>query len=380
MLIILIGISAVVLFGYWFVAVNNIYARAEESIRRYMEDREYYLDFSWDYFFVLEFYVNKEPVDYDEGSEYWLSKYYVENKDNLENGRVYHYRDHGYSTVYMPMEDVVWDDDWYGEKEGAVGVLVYCDVTYSISSINRNLLMFSATVAAMLLLLFLVSRNTVRSLNKKDEEMKNFFANASHELKTPLMSIRGNVDGMRDGYVDMDTGCAVIEKEAERMSNLVGEILEISRLDSGALQPEFLEYDVREIIYDAASSVMLKADEKGIKVDVDLPDPIFRLCDEAMLYSAFSNILTNAVRYARSFIGISAKPCMDNDQQVTLRFENDGEPVSEEDMKHIFDRFYTGKKGQTGIGMALAQGYVKVHGSEICVSVRNNNTIFEIVI
>lgn len=374
----MIGISSVILAGYWFVAMNNIYARAEESIRQYRIDDNYFLNSNQDLFFVLEYYVSNNPVYYEESSEYWMSKYYLDHQAELEYGRIYHFIGHGYHSVFMALPDVVWEDDWYGQKEGAVCAIVYCETTYAINSVNNYLLLFSATVAAMIMLLFLVSRNTVRSLNKKDEEMKNFFANASHELKTPLMSIRGNVDGMREGYVEMAAGCAVIEKEAERMSNLVGEILEISKLDSGALEPEFLEYDVREIIYDAASSVMLKAKEKGIEIRLELPDPIFRMCDEAMLYSAFSNILSNDVRYAKSFIRVSATPVRDHDPQVMLSFENDGETVSAEDMEHIFDRFYTGKKGQTGIGMALAQGYVKLHGSEIHVCVRNDNTVFEI--
>ena len=90
------------------------------------------------------------------------------------------------------------------------------------------------------------------NLDAKDKSMKDFFANASHELKTPIMVIKGYSDGLRDGIVTQGKVCQIIEKETERMTALINDILEFSKLDSGIVKPHIAEYDVREILYDAA--------------------------------------------------------------------------------------------------------------------------------
>jgi len=191
------------------------------------------------------------------------------------------------------------------------------------------------------------------------------------------MAIKGNADGICNGYVEPAAGCEIIEKEADRMSGLISGILDISRLDSGMLVPDFVRTDVREIVYDAVTSVMQEASRRNLTIDVDIPDPVFRECDESMLYSAFSNILTNDIRYAESKIRIYTQP---ENSKMRFVFENDGTPISDEDQKHIFDRFYKGGGGQTGLGMALAQEYIKLHGSRICVQKEENRTIFFILL
>lgn len=85
--------------------------------------------------------------------------------------------------------------------------------------------------------------------------MKDFFANASHELKTPLMAIRSYADGLESGLVAQDRACAVITKKADRMASLVNVVLEFSKLDSGTVQPHMAENDVREILYDAVQVI-----------------------------------------------------------------------------------------------------------------------------
>ena len=206
--------------------------------------------------------------------------------------------------------------------------------------------------------------------------MRNFFANASHELKTPLMAIRGNVDGIRSGYVEPEKAYDVIEKETERMSALIGSILDLSKLDSGAVHMEVTMNDVREILYDAAGIILPEADKRGIQVNIEAAEPLFMECDERMIFSTFSNILTNALRYAEREISVR----IEKQDKIIIRFINDGVPISDEEIAHIFDRFYKGDKGQTGLGVALAQEYVNLHGGEISAAARDNRTEFVIII
>ena len=384
MLVLVIVISAIILGGYTFIVYHDITSRARRSIEEYLKDPNYYMnDRSDSFLFVYELYVSPDPQDYiyyiEEENETYsyeyepdtleyieeeketysysyeldtleqkLADYYYSNKTSFSYDNIYKYFQFGTSIIFMPMDKEQWRDEyeWRFFNEETMDSLLYCDITYLLSILFNNVLLVSVIIAAMVLLMFFVSRYTVKMLDEKDTGMKNFFANASHELKTPLMSIRGNVDGIRDGYVEVSEGCEVIERQVDRMSELIGAILDISRLDSKAVEPCMLDCDVREIIYDAASAVMQEAQRRGISLDIDIPDPIFRKCDEAMLYSAFSNILTNDVRYADSLIFIHTEVLKPD--EVNIIFENDGEPVSESDMEHIFDRFYKGEKGQSG--------------------------------
>ena len=85
--------------------------------------------------------------------------------------------------------------------------------------------------------------------------MRDFFAGASHELKTPLMAITSYADGLSRGIVDESTACAVIDKECVRMNGLVADILAFSKLDGGMVRLQKLDTDVREILYDALQSI-----------------------------------------------------------------------------------------------------------------------------
>ena len=394
MLIIVIVICAAILGCYSFIVINDICTRANESITEYFKDMDFYLsDKSNTLFFVYECYAGDDPekyiiddpdigrynyeLDYFEAD---MADHYLRNRQNLKYGEPYTFFNTECFLIVCPMDTPVWQSEYdyrifdYETQDS----LVYCNATYLMDSLIKNLALAAGISAAIILLLFFVSRYTVKMLDEKDTGMKNFFANASHELKTPLMAIRGNVDGIKNGYVDTGEGCDIIGKQVDRMSHLIGDILDISRLDSKAVKPEMLDCDVREIIYDAASAIMPEAKIKGITLQMDIPYPIFRKCDEAMLFSAFSNILTNDVRYADSLIIIKA--VNEGKAKTNIIFENDGIPISDEDRIHIFDRFYKGEKGQSGIGMALAQEYVKLHGSEICAGVLNGHTVFEILL
>ena len=102
-------------------------------------------------------------------------------------------------------------------------------------------------------------------------------------------------------------------------------------------------------------------------------------CDEDLLFSAFSNILSNCIRYAKNCISITAVQ-QKSPAALTVRISNDGQRISEQDMAHLFERFYRGAGGQTGIGMALSLEYIRLHQGNISVSVLNDMTVFEISI
>jgi len=225
-------------------------------------------------------------------------------------------------------------------------------------------------------LLYAAGIFTRKTIEKEERTAKTFFENASHELKTPLMIIEGYADGMKKGIVEKDDGCVTISRETERMGKLVSDILEMSKFDSGNMKMDMQLNDIREIIYDGIRMVEMQAQHRGLEVRTEMPHMLITECDERMMLSALSNIMTNGIRYAESFIRV----CADTEgKEIVIRIANDGREISEDDRKHIFDRFYKGENGQSGIGMALSKEYIEMHHGSMRV-ITGGETVFEIKI
>ena len=366
----MVAVMMILLAVFWLSESQQIRIRAEKSIRQTMVNEAYedrtlppaYELYTED---LAEGILNEAETD--------LLNHYNENRSQYMSGSIYSFTGNGHYMYFTPINAARRGDEFISEDER---LILYTDVSYSVHALHSSLVIMALGAVLSVLLLFFISRRLLILLEKKDTSMRNFFANASHELKTPLMAIRGNVDGIRSGYVEPEKAYDVIEKETERMSALIGSILDLSKLDSGAVHMEVTMNDVREILYDAAGIILPEADKRGIQVNIEAAEPLFMECDERMIFSTFSNILTNALRYAEREISVR----IEKQDKIIIRFINDGVPISDEEIAHIFDRFYKGDKGQTGLGMALAQEYVNLHGGEISAVARDNRTEFVIII
>lgn len=366
----LVAVIMILLAVFWLSESQEIRIRAEKSIRQTMVN-EAYEDRTLPP--AYEFYTEELAEGILNEAETDLLNHYNENRSQYMSGNIYSFTGNGHYMYFTPINAARRGDEFISEDER---LILYTDVSYSVHALHSSLVIMALGAALSVLLLFFISRRLLILLDKKDTGMRNFFANASHELKTPLMAIRGNVDGIRSGYVEPEKAYDVIEKETERMSALIGSILDLSKLDSGAVHMEVTMNDVREILYDAAGIILPEADKRGIQVNIEAAEPLFMECDERMIFSTFSNILTNALRYAEREISVR----IEKQDKIIIRFINDGVPISDEEIAHIFDRFYKGDKGQTGLGMALAQEYVNLHGGEISAAARDNRTEFVIII
>ena len=177
----------------------------------------------------------------------------------------------------------------------------------------------------------------------------------------------------------MDTGSAaeVILKESDRMTELVEELLDISKIDMGRQQLALSEMDVRELLYDSIRAVEPTA-AGGITITPDFPEtPIMVSCDDTRLRRAVTNILSNGVRYARSELRLT---CRTEKRHATIRIQDDGDGIAAEDLPHIFDRFYMGKNGKSGIGLALTKEIVHLHKGTIRAYNGETGAVFEISI
>ena len=358
----LVAVIMILLAVFWLSESQEIRIRAEKSIRQTMVN-EAYEDRTLPP--AYEFYTEELAEGILNEAETDLLNHYNENRSQYMSGNIYSFTGNGHYMYFTPINAARRGDEFISEDER---LILYTDVSYSVHALHSSLVIMALGAVLSVLLLFFISRRLLILLEKKDNGMRNFFANASHELKTPLMAIRGNVDGIRSGYVEPEKAYDVIEKETERMSALIGSILDLSKLDSGAVHMEVTMNDVREILYDAAGIILPEADKRGIQVNIEAAEPLFMECDERMIFSTFSNILTNALRYAEREISVR----IEKQDKIIIRFINDGVPISDEEIAHIFDRFYKGDKGQTGLG--------NLHGGEISAAARDNRTEFVIII
>ena len=178
--------------------------------------------------------------------------------------------------------------------------------------------------------------------------------------------------------MDTDSAAEVILAESDRMTELVEELLDISKIDMGRQPLTLSEMDVRELLYDSIRAVEPAVAASGITIMPDFPEePIIVKCDDTRLRRAVTNILSNGVRYARNELRLT---CRMDKRHVTIRIQDDGDGIAAEDLPHIFDRFYMGRSGKSGIGLALAKEIVHLHKGTIRAYNGETGAVFEISI
>ena len=266
----------------------------------------------------------------------------------------------------------------YGDGEEPYSYIMYIDIgpiTRYIVTLNWA---FFAVLVAVSSVMCLLGFRFGRDIEKEAERQQTFFQNASHELKTPLMAIQGYAEGIQAGVMDTASAAEVILAESDRMTELVDELLDISKIDMGRQPLTLSEMDVRELLYDSIRAVEPTAAAGGITITPDFPEtPIMVSCDDTRLRRAVTNILSNGVRYARSELRLT---CRADKRHVTIRIQDDGDGIAEADLPHIFDRFYMGKSGKSGIGLALTKEIIHLHKGTIRAYNGDGGAVFEITI
>ena len=266
----------------------------------------------------------------------------------------------------------------YGDGEEPYSYIMYIDIgpiTRYIVTLNWA---FFGVLLAISSVMCLLGFRFGRDIEKEAERQQTFFQNASHELKTPLMAIQGYAEGIQAGVMDTASAAEVILAESDRMTELVDELLDISKIDMGRQPLTLSEMDVRELLYDSIRAVEPAVSAGGIAIVPDFPEePVMVSCDDTRLRRAVTNILSNGVRYARSELRLT---CRAEKRHVTIRIQDDGDGIAAEDLPHIFDRFYMGKSGKSGIGLALTKEIIHLHKGTIRAYNGETGAVFEISI
>ena len=303
--------------------------------------------------------LEKELLEYCKGRDLSLNQCYTFKTDR-------------HHLIFMSVQEE--QDDW----EKPYAYIMYIDIgpiTRYIVTLNWA---FFGVLLAISSVMCLLGFRFGRDIEKEAERQQTFFQNASHELKTPLMAIQGYAEGIQAGVMDAGGAAEVILEESDRMTELVEELLDISKIDMGRQLLAFSEMDIRELLYDSIRAVEPTAAASGITIAPDFPEePIMVSCDDTRLRRAVTNILSNGVRYARSELRLT---CRADRRQVTIRIQDDGDGIAEEDIPHIFDRFYMGRSGKSGIGLALTREIIHLHKGTIRAYNGDTGAVFEITL
>jgi two-component system sensor histidine kinase KdpD len=231
-------------------------------------------------------------------------------------------------------------------------------VTKAASAVERALLAEEASQAQVL-----------RAAEKLQSALLN---SISHDLRTPLASITGVLDSLRmdDGVLDSDTRRELVETaygEAVRLNRLVGNLLDMTRLESGTMRIIPQPCDVQDVIGAALNALAGRLEGHPINVEIPVDLPLVPI-DFVLINQVLINLLENAAKYSSDSGPINILAVQHGDQ-VHISIEDHGPGIPEEDLQRIFEKFYRVKRFEnvvgTGLGLSICKGIIEVHGGKI---------------
>ena len=218
----------------------------------------------------------------------------------------------------------------------------------------------------------------ITRLRELERMRRDFVANVSHELCTPLTAIKGYAEILSDGAVDdRETArrfTGIIENHADRLTHLLGDLLDLSRLESDQLEVELIPCELKPLVDTSVGSVSQAAAQKQIDIHCDVSPSVQVICDPKLIEQALINLLDNAVKYtpAGGKVHIGTRPVEDTDR-LAIYVEDTGIGIPSEDLGRIFERFYRVDKGRsrdlggTGLGLSIVRHIAEVHGEQVSV-------------
>jgi len=214
-------------------------------------------------------------------------------------------------------------------------------------------------------------------LDSYDKDQKTFFQNASHELRTPLMSIKCYAEGIAYDVMDAKKASATILSETDRLSEMVEDLLVVSRIDTIAGEGRSAACDLRELLSAAADEQRAVAERNHLELVFDFDeDPVVLWANDKTLQRALSNLISNALRYASSRVILS---CKQEGETIRVTVADDGPGVDPDVRPHLFERFSKGADGKHGIGLSIVKSVVDRHGGTIEVESTTAGASFALI-
>ena len=234
--------------------------------------------------------------------------------------------------------------------------------------------------------LALAFNNMASVLQKSEYQRQEFVANVSHELKTPMTTIAGYVDGILDGTIPENRHryyLQIVSDETKRLSRLVRSMLDISKLqDQQIPEEQKLHFDLEECCGQVLITFEKKITDKGLEVDVDLPlHPVYTIANQDAVTQVIYNLIDNAVKFCPEGGTLGLK-IREGGGKAFVSVSNTGQTIPAEELPLVFDRFHKLDKSRSqnrdgwGLGLYIVKTIVCSHGENISVTSKNGKTEF----
>jgi signal transduction histidine kinase len=208
-----------------------------------------------------------------------------------------------------------------------------------------------------------------------DRERRELTTAISHDLRTPLASLRAMVEALDDGVVDDAEGVSryygTMRREIDRLSRMIDDLFELAQIDAGALRLNRTTVDIREVAADVADAMQVQANRNEIKVTLECAGSVAPLSlDGARIERALANLVRNAIEHSPPGGQVEIEVTQANGF-VQISVADNGSGIAPEDLPHVWDRFYRGEKSRrrvdnngdgAGLGLAIVKGIAEAHG------------------
>ncbi|MCL2399106.1 MAG: HAMP domain-containing histidine kinase [Defluviitaleaceae bacterium] len=200
--------------------------------------------------------------------------------------------------------------------------------------------------------------HAAKQLAKYDNDQKIFFQNVSHDLRTPLMTIESYAEGIKYGLMDPNKATQTILEATGRLSNMVDDVLYISRIDNITV-PAMEQTDINMLIQERINQQRPLAERKDLVLEYIAPStPLIINCAISYMSRALDNLISNALRFAKTTVTVE---CLTSNNHVIICVTDDGPGFEPEILPHVFERFYKGKNGLNGIGLSVVRSIMEQH-------------------
>ena len=228
--------------------------------------------------------------------------------------------------------------------------------------------------------------NMADSLESLEKMRNSFLANISHDLRTPMTTIAGFIDGINSGAIPPEKHeyyLGIISAEVHRLSRLVSQLLDVSRLESGERKFNFTDFDIAEVARIILISFEREIEEKKLDVEFDAEfDGMYARADKDAIYQVLYNLCHNAIKFARENGKFRISINRITDTKLKIAVYDQGQVISNEDAKMVFDRFYKTDKSRgldksgVGLGLYISKTIIDAHEETIGVESMNDGCEF----
>lgn len=260
------------------------------------------------------------------------------------------------------------------EGKPTVGETLYHGASERLLQVHVSALrnMDGESIGALMVL------NDITRLRRLEQVRRDFVANVSHELKTPLTSIKGFIETLMDGALDQPEEarrfCSIIAKQVDRLQAIIEDLLSLSRIEQEVEdgQLELKSVRLADVLSSAAQCVEIQAAEKNIRVEIDCAPSVMAAINPPLFEQVAVNLIDNAIKYSDpgKRVSIRVTPA---ESFWDVSFADQGHGIDADHLNRIFERFYrvdkarSRKVGGTGLGLAIVKHIVTAHGGRVRV-------------